>query len=186
MVQVVAPEIAEQRGKVKGTCPLAVYPRSEFPRPPRPYRPPYSNRGTGILDSILGKKPQKRGFGVRIIRLGIESKAGAADRAAWTLGEESRDARWCPASSLQATARCPLGPDLGSAAAGPPVSLLLQSSADRDQNRVMLLGILRFRGSQKPQDTPGKLGTSPDEKFGSPGPASGWERGLTLELACSG
>lgn len=99
MVQVVAPEIAEQRGKVKGTCPLAGYPRSEFSRPPRPYRSPYSNRGTGILDSILGKKKknQKRGFGVRVIRLGIESKAGAADRAAWTLGEESRDARWCPA-----------------------------------------------------------------------------------------
>lgn len=108
---------------------------------------------------------RKRGFGARVIRLGNESKAGALGRAAWTLGEESRDARWCPASALQAAVRCPLGPDLGSAAVGPSVSLPLQSSVDRDQNRVMLLGILRFQGSQNPR-------ISPDEKSGSPGAAS--------------
>lgn len=40
--------------------------------------------------------------------------------------------RWGPVSGLQAAARNPLGPDLGSAAAGPPVSLPLQSPVDRD------------------------------------------------------
>lgn len=174
MVQVVAPEIAEQRGKVKGTCPLAGYPRSEFSRPPRPYRSPYSNRGTGILDSILGKKKPKTWIWGQSHSPGNRkqswsSRPGSLD--SW--GGEQGCSLVSGASSLQATARCPLGPDLGSAAAGPPVSLPLQSSADSDQNRVMLLGILRFRGSQKPQDTPVKLGTSPDEKFGSPGPASG-------------
>lgn len=111
---------------------------------------------------------RKHGFGTRVIRLGNESKVGASGRAAWTLGEESRDARWCPVSVLQAAARCPLGPDLGSAAARPPVSLPLQSSVDRDQNRVMLLGTLRFQGSQNPS----KAGDKSDEKSGSPGAAS--------------
>lgn len=84
--------------------------------------------------------------------------------------------------------RCPLGPDLGSTAAGPPVSLPLQSSVDCDQNRVMLLGILKFQGSQNPR-------TSSDGMSGCPGArnagvgvgAAGGEtyprEGLTL--ACS-
>lgn len=89
-------EIAEQRGKVKGTCPLAGHPRSEFPVHLGLTGHPIRIGGQEFWIAFL-EKTNKREFGVRVIRLGIESKAGAAVLAAWTPGEESRDARWCPA-----------------------------------------------------------------------------------------
>lgn len=68
------------------------------------------------------------GFGVRVIRLGNVSKAEAAGPVAWTLGKEGQG--HAGVQRPKAAAHCPLGPDLGSAAAGPP--WLLQSPADRN------------------------------------------------------
>lgn len=99
--------------------------------------------------------------------------------------EESRDALWCPASALQAAACCPLGPDLGSAAAGPPVSLPFQSSVDHDQNRVVLLGILRFRGeggSRNPRIDPRSLGQVLMKSLTPLGPLAGGGGGGELTL----
>lgn len=55
LAQVVAPKIAEQRGKMKGTWPTrrGTLGLGSLP-PPRPSWSPYSNRGTRILDCILG------------------------------------------------------------------------------------------------------------------------------------
>lgn len=107
LAQVVAPEIAEQRGKVKETWPTRGAPSVWVSRPHLdPPGHPTRIGGQGFWISFLGENENLR---VRVVRLGSESKAGAPGRAAWTLGEESRDARWCPESALQAAAPLSLG-----------------------------------------------------------------------------
>lgn len=118
------------KGKVKGTRPTCRAPSVGVSHPPRSYKSPYSDKGARIPGCVFLASGRKLEFGVRVIRLGNESKAEAAGPVAWTLGKEGQG--HAGVQRPQAAARCPLGPDLGSAAAGPPESLLLQSLADRD------------------------------------------------------
>lgn len=89
LAQVVAPEIAEQWGKVKGTRPTRGAP-SVWVSCPHLGSPghPTRIRGQGFWIAFLGEN-----VNLGLVRLGNESKAGAPGRAAWTLGEENRDAR---------------------------------------------------------------------------------------------
>lgn len=133
LVQVVAPELSSQ-GKSERNSAHSLCALGRGSHPPGSYRSPYSEVGAGG-----GREGQ--GFRIAFLASGRKTRIWGSESFAWEMKAklEPQAGRprllgrragmsWCPASY----SRCPLGPDLGSAAAGPPVSLPFQSPVDRD------------------------------------------------------